>query len=135
MRAELRFLHSPDVDDLRSYESHEAPFSVFIEAIIGVEGGSGEESFGFVVCNPAWLDLSLSGEQSYFWSRARLVMNRYDFKRIEAAVRDLCAGAEAEDWISVARLLSRHTLWEFEDYKPAPDQRPVQEPKASRDST
>lgn len=120
MRAELRSLHSPDVEDLSSFNPHDAPFCVFIEAIVGIEGGSGEESFGFSVCNPAWLEYNVTGARTYDWNRARLVMNSFDIERVETAVRELCARAEAQDWRSVAQVLSRYTLWEFEDYKSGP---------------
>lgn len=120
MKAELRSLHSPDVDDLRSYNPGGAPFSVFVEAMVGIEGASGEESFGFTVCNPASLESQLAAKADSGWHRALLVVGSYDFERIQSAVRALCDGAEADDWKSVARNLSRYTLWEFEDYDPDP---------------
>ena len=119
MRAELRYLHSPDVDDLPGYEPETEIFGVFVQAMIGIEGRQGHESFGFTVCNPAWLASQVvAKEEGFQWSRATLVLDQYDFQKLESAVRALCSRSEARDWKSIAGFLCRYTLWEFEDYQP-----------------
>jgi hypothetical protein len=119
MKAELRYLHSPDVDDLRVYAPGTENFGVFVQAMIGIAGREGHESFGFTVCNPTWLASQVVAKQEGFeWSRAILVLDHYDFTKLETAVRELCSRSENSDWKSIAGFLSRYTLWEFEDYQP-----------------
>jgi hypothetical protein len=55
MLAELRRLHSPDVDDLRNWVSNSAEFAILVQIIASPAGSSGEESFDVTVCSPAWL--------------------------------------------------------------------------------
>ena len=91
-----------------------------MQAMIGIEGREGDESFGFTLCSPAWLMTEVVAKsEGYEWSRALLVLPEYDYQKIESAVRDLCSRAERPQWDSIAEYLARYTLWEFEDYVPA----------------
>jgi hypothetical protein len=56
MKAELKHLHSPDVHDLRSFKPDDPTnFSIFVQAMIGLEGDDASESFDLTVCTPTWL--------------------------------------------------------------------------------
>lgn len=114
MRAELRRLHSPDVDRLETWHSpSQTEFAVFIQAMIGPEGAAGEEAFNFVVTGP-----SEPGSKAYRWEKSRLVVGQCDYDLLTSAVRGLCDEAEGETWQDVAASLSRYLDWEFEGYRP-----------------
>ena len=115
MRAELRILFSPDVDDLQSYAPGDA-FCVMLSALIGPQGESGEESFDFEICSPAWLAAELEGCR-WISGRYRLIMARFDLASVEHYIAARLAQATGETWAEVAGKLSRWARWEFEDYK------------------
>jgi hypothetical protein len=117
VKAELRFLHSPDLDDLE----HGGPadpehFGILVQAVLGPVGGEGEESFDIIVCTPSWIGAE-AARDGYAWGRHYLVVPRYDYAMLERAVTELCATAEGPDWQSVAAILARYGAWEFEDYE------------------
>ena len=56
VRAELKRLHSPDAEDLRSFKpDDEADFALLVQAMVGMAGTRAEDAFDFVVCTPDWL--------------------------------------------------------------------------------
>jgi hypothetical protein len=117
MKAELRVLHSPDLDDLQ----HGSPpdpsnFGILVQAMIGPEDEEGEESFDIVVCTPTWMANKVAAE-GYAWGRHHLLIPRYDYPTIRDAVRALCHSVEGSDWRGVATALARYGAWEFEDYE------------------
>lgn len=116
IKAALRRLHSPDVWDLGSHAPDDPDrFSILVQAMIGPEGGPGEESFDFVICTPALLAKDLETRR-YQFGRHYLFVNRYDPELIEQVLHELCESASGPDWESVATYLSRYGQWEFEDY-------------------
>ncbi len=116
MRAELKRLHSPDVDPLETYRPIDSEsFGVFVQAIVGPAGEEGEESFDFMVCTPRWLE---SRPAEIILGQHHLVVRRFDYRAIEAFVRDFCAKCEGASWNDVAQRLSALGRWEFDDYKP-----------------
>ena len=117
MKAELKGVHSPDVDDVRKYSPPDpVNFAVLIQALIGPMGEPGAESFNIEVCTPRWLETQLDGEGAIF-GRHLLVVRNYDYEAIVKKIErflDLCTGS---DWPEIARKVSRIGLWEFEDYE------------------
>ena len=117
VRAELRWLHSPDLPDLE----HDTPtdpdcFCVLVQAMVGERGAGGSESFGFLVCTPRWLAREVA-EASYVLGRPYIVMARYDYQLMLRIITELCDEAEGPDWEMVATRLGRYGLWEREDIK------------------
>lgn len=64
MKAAIRQLHSPDIDDLKCWSPAEPEcFGFLLQALVGPSDGEGEEPFDFVVCSPNGLDVSGSLEK------------------------------------------------------------------------
>lgn len=118
MRAALRRLHSPDIDDLASYRPERPDeFGFLLQMLVGPENGPGEESFDVVVCTPRWLEKK-HNPQEMLIGRHYLLVFEYDYNRLLRAIEDLCDSAEGGSWGEVASKLSRIGKWEFEDYRP-----------------
>jgi hypothetical protein len=118
MRASIRRLHSPDVDDLRTWKPPDPEcFGVLIQMLVGPEGDIGEESFDFLVCTPKWL-LAEHGRDAVIFMRHYVIVFTFDYHRLSAALEELVAQSIGSDWEAIASLLGRHGAWEFEDYVP-----------------
>ncbi|MGQ5487003.1 hypothetical protein FA893_08770 [Photobacterium damselae subsp. piscicida] len=52
MKAELKGIHSPEIDFNAFGPEESDNFSFLLQAMIGLEGLEGEESFGIQVCAP-----------------------------------------------------------------------------------
>ena len=114
MRAELKRIHSPDVDDLTFYQP-QGSFGILVQLMIGPEGMPGEEAFDTIVCSPDWLakhvkSLDLIGEH-------QIVMEHYSYQIIQNKVRDFCRSLEENDWEKLAAKLSVLGKWEFANYR------------------
>jgi hypothetical protein len=55
MIAELKSLHSPDVEDLHDWVPGSTEFAILLQIMAGPEGTPGEESFDVTLCSPAWV--------------------------------------------------------------------------------
>jgi hypothetical protein len=119
MRAQLRALSSPDVGtaELGAYSPTDpSEFGLLIEAEIGPAGDDGSDVFQFLAASPAWL-ATRAAAKGYRWGRGCLLMDRWDLRIVESAIRDLCVRAEGDDWPSVARQLGESLHWEFAGYE------------------
>jgi len=118
VRAEIKRLHSPDVPNLKAYVPEDAGnFGFLLQIMVGPIGGAGEESFDVVVCSTRWVGEHL-GPEGILVGRHYLVVDSYDYRRLEGFLRryvDQCSGST---WEQVAMKLGRLGKWEFEDYKP-----------------
>jgi len=121
MKPEIKYLHSPDVDDLKNYHPAVADeFSFLLQIIAGPEGQEGEESFDVIVCSPKALRQSL-GEEKILIGRHHLITNNYDYARLVTFIREQCERCTGKDWNEVAGKLARIGQWEFEDYVSSED--------------
>jgi hypothetical protein len=119
MRAVLRYLHSPDVPDLTAYSPADpAKFSILVQAMIGPQGGDGEESFDVQVCTPRWLEADHNGGD-IISGRHMLIVLKFDYDALKRYFEHAAASVTGADWDEVAQKLSRIGKWEFEDYQPA----------------
>jgi hypothetical protein len=91
-------------------------FCILVQAMIGPEGGRGEESFDFTVCTPGQLNQSVR-EGNYVFGRHYLIVAHYDYNVILDAIRSLCRDITGTNWKEVGERLSRYGKWEFEDYR------------------
>lgn len=120
MRCELRRLHSPDVRDLECFRPEDQTyFGLLIQAMIGPEGGPGEEAFDFILCSPTWLRDHL-GNDGARWCHGILVTQQYDYTTLYQAVQKLCRQTDGESWDEIANRLGHFTNWEFDSYRPKP---------------
>jgi hypothetical protein len=116
VKAALRQLHSPDADDLASWQPPGTEkWEVLVQALLGPEEGAGEESFDFTVCSMS--ALAARAEERPTWTQSNLVMARWDYRDVERAVTELCERCEGRDWQEVAVQLARYMHWEFTNYR------------------
>jgi hypothetical protein len=117
VRAELKFLHSPDADPLNEYQPT-GDFGILVQAIIGPQSEEGEESFDFMVCTTGWFATDrLTSPGAMASGRHVLFVNKYDYPSLEKYVREYCVSCEGRTWHEVAEKLARLGHWEFEDYR------------------
>ncbi len=118
MRAELKGLHSPDADLRIFTPSRPDNFGLLVQAMIGFEGSDASESFDVIVCSPAWLHDQCLKTGSGIFGTHHLVMNDFDYGRIESMLSQLCKSTEGRDWNELAMKLSCYGAWEFGSYVP-----------------
>jgi Immunity protein 8 len=121
MHAELRGIYSPDVldPDLAAYQPEDPEsFVLRLGAFIGPsEPPLGEELFTFTVCTARWLASHSRAEGSQFL-RGTILVTRWDYLRVERAIKDLCLRTDRETWEDVTTALNQYGKWEFDDYRP-----------------
>ena len=117
MRAELKCLHCPNIDDLENWSPGDEPFGIFVQAMIGPSDGPGEESFNLTVCTPEWFAAHKMGNGIVMGSRT-LFVSRYDYRMIKAYLERAAQRAEGNSWREIAEGLSWLGEWEFENYRP-----------------
>lgn len=119
MRAELKRLHSPDIDLAAYWPDDTESFHFLLQAMIGPENGDSFESFDFEVCTPKWLAGNRASEGPIFGRHLIIVCN-YDIGEIETRLKRLCSRTVADSWHDIASKLGRYGKWEFEDYQQGP---------------
>jgi hypothetical protein len=114
----IRYFHSPDVDDLRTYRpAAGADYSLLVQMMIGPQGADGEEAFDIQIVTPGWLR-TRSGSTGFASGEARLIVFDYNWVEIEQHLRDRVSLCGGRDWFDVASKIARFARWEFEGYKP-----------------
>ncbi|MEO0688549.1 MAG: Imm8 family immunity protein [Cyanobacteria bacterium J06649_11] len=89
MKAKLKRLQSPDID-LDSFSPEDLnDFGFLLEAYIVLDCGSGEESFGILVCTPKWLQRYYLDEMPLF-SCHFMFVSRYDLEEIKEKIDSFC---------------------------------------------
>ena len=118
MKAELKRLHSPDVDDLRNFMPADPEnFSVFVQAMIGPVGDDSSESFDLTVCTPGWLAEGVE-RQGPMIGLHHVVVNAFDYDMLVAAVQAFCSRLEGATWPDIGAKLGTLGRWEFDEYRP-----------------
>lgn len=116
MNAELKRLHSPDINDLKNYKpTNPKKFAFLLQAMIGPEGVEGEESFDIEVCTPQWLE-DTYGIEDIIIRPHQLIIFEYNFENINNAIKDFLKNCSGKNWNEVAVKVARLGKWEFEDY-------------------
>ena len=118
MRAAIRNLHSPDIDDLETYRPADPDrFGFLLQMLIGPVGGPGQESFDVQVCTPRWISETHANDEILI-GRYLVIVFSYDFPSLKRFLEEKVAEAAGETWNDVAQYLGRFARWEFEDYVP-----------------
>ncbi len=114
---EVRFFHSPDVEDLEGYRPTDpGNFSLLLQIMVGPSGEEGHEAFDVQLATPQWLEERNAGD-GFASGENRVVIFNYDWPRLEAYFRTRIAACAGQDWGEVAGKISRFARWEFEDYQ------------------
>jgi len=116
MKAELKRLHSPDVENLITYIPDDPDsFSFLLQTFVGPKGEEGEEAFDIEVCTPAWLSENYR-EEDIVIGRHLLIVFNYDYERIFQRIKLYVESCSGDTWDEVAQKVGRIGKWEFEDY-------------------
>ena len=116
MKAELKRMHSPDVDDLASYQPH-GSFGILVQLMIGPKETPGEEAFDTIVCSPDWL--AEHAKLPDLVGDHQIVMDEYNYQALQRKVQGFCQSLEENDWQELATRLGAIGKWEFADYAEA----------------
>ena len=116
MKAELKRIHSPDIENLSEYSpEHSDKFSFLLQAIVGPLSEEGEESFDIEVCTPKWLSENYSKDDIII-GRHLLIVFDFNYERIFSKIKSYIENCSGDTWGKVAEQIGRLGKWEFEDY-------------------
>jgi hypothetical protein len=118
VHADLRSVQTFDagVDDHRTWQSPDGPWSIYLDLTLGPAEDLGEEIFGLTVCNGEWL-ASRAAQDGIVSGRHHVIMATYDWPTVERYLEEQVRAAEGDTWTEVAERLARLAAWEFEDYE------------------
>ena len=118
MTPEVKRLHSPDVAELAAYVPPDpGDFGFLLQVMVGPIGRDAEESFDVVVCTARWISNHL-GPEGILVGLHHLVVDTYDYGRLERFLRQRVSECRATTWEQIAARIGRLGRWEFDDYKP-----------------
>jgi len=116
MRAELKSIHSPDVDLSGFWPDDPTCFGFLLQAFVGPENEVGEDSFSFTICTPRWLEVEYRDRVTF--GANHIIVTEYDLPKIKAHLARYCERCVGDTWSEVAAKVARVGRWEFEDYRP-----------------
>jgi hypothetical protein len=116
MKAEVKYFHSPEIEDLVNYQPEiQDNFCFLLQMMVGLKDVESEESFNITVCTPKWL-LNNYGNNDIIFGRHYLIVFQYDFNRISEKLTSFVNSLDENNWSELAEKISRIGFWEFEDY-------------------
>src|SRR5689334_13529391 len=105
MLAQLKAMHSPDVQDLRTFcPADEHNFGFALDLMIGPRDDDSAERFSVQVCTPAWLGERVVEPRL---TRGLLLVSRYDYDELERFLKKQIESLSADDWKQLGTKLSR----------------------------
>lgn len=117
MKAQIKYLHSPDVYDLASHQPEDKDnFSFLLQVMVGLEHTEGEESFDIIVCTPKWL-MDKHSRQDVIFGLHRIIVFEYDYERLLTTLRTYIESLDEDNWIELGEKIGRIGKWEFQDYR------------------
>jgi hypothetical protein len=114
--AELKRLHSPDTEDLRTWIPENDDFAILVQIMAGPAGAEGEESFDVTLCTPGWLK-SRAEREGIVPGRHLLIIVEYNYDRLYKYVSEYLSSCHGDTWPEVAANIAGFGRWEFEDYQ------------------
>lgn len=116
MRAELKRIHSPDIENLADYYPDDpASFCFLLQAIVAPLGEEGEESFDIEVCTPKWLSENYQ-ENDIVIGQHLLIVFDYNYDRIFNKIKSYIENCNGDTWDKITQQIGRLGKWEFDDY-------------------
>ncbi len=116
MRAELKDIHSPDVELNKFFPENPEHFAIFVQLFIGLEGESGSDTFDSYLCSPSGL-VELLKDQDILIGRTLIIAREYDYEAVRSRIAKYCSRTLSDTWTEIAQKLLRLGHWEFENYK------------------
>jgi hypothetical protein len=108
IQPELKHLLSADVPDMQAFRPPDEAFALSVQAIVGPRGQRGEESFGFRICSPKWIEHNCAEPMLgvHF-----LIVPSYNYDQIMRFVSKIVTACAAETWQECALKLQRLGTW------------------------
>ncbi len=117
MLYEIKYLISPDIDDLESFiPEKKGEFCFLLQMMIGEKGIEGEESFDITICSPKWLQNNLS-EADLLIGRHSIIVQQFYYPQIFNFLNEQLNSCQGDSWEEMAKKMGRIGCWEFEDYR------------------
>jgi hypothetical protein len=117
MKAEIKYLHSPDVSDLQKYMPDlEDDFGFLVQMIIGPQGNEGEESFDIFICTPKWLMSNYRADDIVFGLHFMIVFE-FDYQKIQKKLYEFVESTDGKTWEELCLKIGFIGKWEFQDYQ------------------
>jgi len=119
----MRRLHSPDVEDIRTWTPPvQEDFGLLLQVFVAPTGSDGEESFDVVVCTHKWF-AEQTARKPFTLGRHYLFVLGYDYAQLVDFIRRYVERPAAATWPELATIIGRLGRWEFEDYRASPGYR------------
>ena len=115
MRAKLKKLQSPDIQNLESWSPGGEPFGFLLQAMIGPVDGSDEDAFDIMVCTPEWFATEMMAGQPVLSGIHTIFVASYDYHALKSYLQRAAQRYEEETWPEIALRLSWLGHWEFAD--------------------
>ena len=116
MKAEIKMIHSPDIDLVDGLKFPE-DCSFLMELNIGPKGIEGSEIFQFMVYTKKRM-IDLLESNNLLWAEFSLVINDHSWDKLESDLSEFVNSIEGKDWEDIAEKLDMIMHWEFRHYKP-----------------
>ena len=117
MKAELKHLHSPDVENLKEYKPQVADdFGFLLQVMVSPKGEKGEESFDMMVVTPKWL-MNKYGHSEVILGKHYVIVFEYNYQNLYNRLAYEIDAFEEKNWERIALKLARLGHWEFDAYK------------------
>jgi Immunity protein 8 len=116
MRAEVRWIEANDLPGWPDWSASGPADEVqWFTVGVGPVGGPGADLFQVAVATPLGLR-----ERRTKGKFAGLVVDRFEPRLVEQAIREFVAGSDALTWDGVVDLLRARMRWEYEGYRAEP---------------
>jgi hypothetical protein len=119
MKAQLKWMDSPDVDLDAFQPDDPADVDFLLQAGIGPEGSDAADIFDLRVCTPEWLrrQIDADGAPAFAFGTSMLIVKAFDPALIRGALQHYCERCVGTTWEEIVPKLSRIAAWEYDGYR------------------